>query len=261
MSSKPKKTKRKLSLNKIAKSFSENLETFAYRRLPGSLMEALSRYFRLEMVGFEHFPKTGPVIIIPNHSGFAGLDAMILAHQIYKKTGRVARVLTHFFWFTTQLTAIPAQKLGFIKANMENGLKILRKKQPILLFPEGEQGNFKASSNAYDLQEFKRGFIRLAILTGAPILPTLIIGAEETHINLRELRLPKALLNLPFPLPLNLIPLPARWHIEFLPPIHLPYGPESADDNDLMHELAEEIRERMQKALNKSLKKRGSVYF
>ena len=52
-------------------------------------------------------------------------------------------------------------------------------------------GNFKASSNRYHLQEFKRGFIRMALLTKAPIIPTLIIGAEETHINLKQLKLAK----------------------------------------------------------------------
>jgi len=102
-------------------------------------------------------------------------------------------VLTHHLWFLTKTTAIPANKLGFIEATSENGLKALKKNQLVVLFPEGEYGNFKPSSKAYQLQEFKRGFIRMALATNSPIIPTLILGAEETHVNLSRLKLTKFL--------------------------------------------------------------------
>ena len=67
----------------------------------------------------------------------------------------------------------------------------------IILFPEGEKGNFKPSRKSYELQEFKRGFVRMALETQSPIIPTLVIGAEETHINLSQLKLPKYRVILP----------------------------------------------------------------
>jgi len=221
----------------------------------------MSKYFRLEVEGLEHIPRRGPVVITANHSGFTGLDAMLLAHQIRSATGRQPRVLTHFAWFLSKYTSAAMQKFGFIEATMTNGLEILKKNQPIIIFPEGEHGNFKASSKAYDLQEFKRGFIRMAITAQAPIVPVLIIGSEESHINLKQFKLGRRWRGLSFPLPLNIIPLPAKWRIKFLPPILLPYPATSAEDNNLAREIAEEIRERMQKALNQQLKDRGSVYF
>jgi hypothetical protein len=62
------------------------------------------------------------------------------------------------------------------------------------------------------------------------------------------------------PLPLNIIPLPAKWIIKFLPAIHLPYKPEAQNDRELVHEIAEEIRESMQRALSAEVKKRESVF-
>jgi 1-acyl-sn-glycerol-3-phosphate acyltransferase len=100
----------------------------------------------------------------------------------------------------------------------------------------------------------------MALETQSPIIPALIIGAEETHINLSRLKFTKFLRGLVIPLPLNIIPLPAKWKILFLPPIYLPYKPEAATNNNLVHEIASEIQEKMQKALRNEIKKRKSVY-
>lgn len=236
-------------------------EKLLYKALPRLMMEIMTKYFRLKIEGEEFLPKKGSGIIIPNHSGYAGFDAFILSFHIHQITKRVAKVLTHPLWFWTDTTSIPATKLGFYEATTENGMKFLKQKDMIILFPEGEQGNFKPSHKSYRLQEFRRGFVRMAIKTQSPIIPTIIIGAEETHINLSQLKFTKYLRGLVLPLPLNILPLPAKWKVKFLEPIHLPYKPEQADDIELVHELASDIRERMQAAMTEELKKRDSVYF
>lgn len=185
---------------------------------------------------------------------------MVLAYILQQETKRIPRVMTHHLWFLTEKTALPAQKMGFIEATFENGLSLLKKNHMVVLFPEGEQGNFKPSTQRYQLQEFKRGFVRMALKTGAPIVPTLVIGAEETHINLQQLKFSKFLRGLVLPLPLNVIPLPAKWKIVFQKPIQLPFGPEKVNDSEICHDLANEIQESMQKKLNKELKNRKSSY-
>ena len=220
----------------------------------------MRKYFRVQVEGLEHLPRTDPFIVAPNHSGFSGLDALILMHEIQRSTGRLPKVLAHRFWFLTKATAVPAKRLGFVQASMSNGVRELKKNHIIIIFPEGEQGNFKPTSRAYQLQEFKRGFVRMAVQTGAPIIPTMIIGAEETSINLDQLKLPRVLKGAILPLPLNLLPLPAKWKIKFLPPIVLPYKVESARDNDLMHEIAEDIQDQVQDHLRAEVRARKSIF-
>ncbi|MCB9025518.1 MAG: acyltransferase family protein [Bdellovibrionaceae bacterium] len=232
-----------------------------YKAIPQFFMELMAKYFRLNVEGVENLPKEGPVIVTPNHSGFSGLDAMLLSYLIHQQTSRAAWVLTHHFWFLTKATSIPAHKLGFIEATKKNGKDYLKKKQIIVLFPEGEYGNFKPTTKAYRLQEFKRGFVRLALETQSPIIPTIVIGAEETHINLRSLKFTKYLRGMVLPLPLNFLPLPAKWKIRFLEPIKLPYKPEAAKDKELVHEIANDIRGKMQAAITEELQKRESIYF
>ena len=235
-------------------------ERIAYREMPRFLMEFARRYFRLEVEGLEHIPRRGAGILTPNHSGFSGFDSFLLANEVNRATGRLPRILTHKFWFLTKATSVPAEKVGFIEATTANGLQQLGKNNLVILFPEGEDGNFKPTSNRYHLQEFKRGFIRMALEQQCPIIPVLIIGAEETHINLAKLGLPRIFGGATIPLPLNLIPLPAKWYIKFLPPIHLPYNADARNDRELVNEIAGEIRETMQQALSDEVRNRQSVF-
>lgn len=243
---------------KIFDLLSLDRETLLYRVMPHFMLEIMRKYFRLETEGIENIPKRGAAVIIPNHSGYSGFDAMLLSHEIFRGANRIPRVMTHHLWFLTETTAIPAQKMGFIEASTENGIRLLKKNNIVVLFPEGESGNFKPTLERYQLQEFKRGFIRMALKTQAPLVPTLILGAEETHINLSQLKFTKFLKGTVLPLPLNILPLPVKWKIKFLEPIKLPYKPEAAEDTELVREIAQEIQEKMQKALNKELKRRGS---
>ncbi|MES2767907.1 MAG: lysophospholipid acyltransferase family protein [Bdellovibrionota bacterium] len=235
-------------------------ETLLYRVMPKFLMELIRKYLRLEIEGLEHIPKKGRALLIPNHSGYSGFDALLLGHEISHRAKRIPRVLTHRLWFITEKTSIPAHKLGFFEATTKNGLDLLGRNNLVVLFPEGEKGNFKATKHRYRLQEFRRGFVRMALQTQSPIIPVLIIGAEETHINLKQLKFTKYLIGSALPLPLNIIPLPAKWKIKFLEPIHLPFKPEAANDTDLVHEIASDIQDRMQEELNKELAKRDYVF-
>ncbi len=235
-------------------------DAMLYRALPHFFMELMEKYFRISVEGTENLLAKGGGLIAPNHSGYAGLDAMLLSHLVHKNTGRIAKVMTHHFWFLTKTTSVPAQKLGFVEATKKNGLDFLKKKHLVVLFPEGEHGNFKPTSKAYRLQEFKRGFVRMALQTKQPIIPTIIIGAEETHINLKQLKFTKYLRGTVLPLPLNVLPLPAKWKIVFLEPIYLPHKPEAANDAELVHEISTDIRERMQNAINKELRGRDSIF-
>lgn len=235
-------------------------DTLIFRVLPRFLLEIMRKYFRLEIEGVENIPRRGAVVLAPNHSGYSGFDAILLGHIVQQEAKRVPRVLTHHFWFLTETTAIPANKMGFTEATYENGVNALKKGNAIVLFPEGEQGNFKPTSERYQLQEFKRGFVRMALEAQCPIVPVVVLGAEETHINLKKLKFTKFLKGTVIPLPLNVIPLPAKWRIRFLEPITLPYKPEAINDSELMNEIAQDIQEKMQTAIEEELQKRGHAF-
>src|SRR5262249_58856656 len=69
-------------------------------------------------------------------------------------------------------------KSGAVRASQENGERLLRKGELVGVFPEGVKGVGKHFRDRYQLARFGRGgFVRLALRTGAPIVPVAVVGA------------------------------------------------------------------------------------
>lgn len=232
-------------------------EELAYRVLPFFLLELINRYLRVKTVGARHLPDRGPCIIVANHSGFMGFDALMLGHQVFQHTRRLPHIIAHKLWFFRPEISVHAEKLGLVPATFENGLKTLETGECLILFPEGEEGNFKPTRNRYRLRRFRRGFVRLALMTGAPIIPAIVIGAEETNITLGQIRWAKDVLGIIIPIPLNVIPLPVKWKIKFLKPIQIPQDIEKATDIQYVTKISRRIRIQLQHEIHAELKKRG----
>lgn len=248
------------AVNRALEITGHTREDIAYKVLPFFLLDLFTRYLRVKCEGSEKIPKEGPCIVIANHSGFMGFDALMLGHQIFLKMKRVPRIIAHKLWFIHPDISVHASKMGMIPATLDNGLKILEKDNILLLFPEGEEGNFKPTRLRYHLRKFRRGFVRIALKTGAPIVPALVIGAEETNITLSQIRWAKQLFGIIIPVPLNVVPLPVKWHIRFLDPIYLEKNPEKADDIAYVTKLSRQIRHQLQRELNKSLRNRNHIF-
>ena len=237
--------------------FRKGLSSVLRKGLLTRILDAMRSYTRLSTEGIEHIPRKGPVIIVPNHSGVWGWDAMVLQNEILKKAKRIPRTMLHKFWFQNKNLRQIAEQLAFIPQDFKKALKVLRRNNLLLLFPEAEAGNFKPSTKMYQLQPFNPGFISLAILSKAYIVPCCILGAEESHLNLGTLDWAEKLFGARIPLPLNIIPFPVKWDLVFLPPLSLAkYGREDSRKEKFLIEAAENIRMRIQQRINKELVKR-----
>ena len=258
-----------MSLSEIEKKFSspkqkellqKGLAVVLKKGLLARGMDSIRSYTRLSTEGIENIPRTGPVIVIPNHSGTWGWDGMVLQNEILKKVKRIPRTMLHNFWFQNEALGDVARQLGFIPQDFKKALRILRRNKLLLLFPEAEAGPFKPSTKMYHLQSFNPGFISLAILSKASIVPCCVLGAEETHLNLGTVKWPEKLLGIKVPLPVNIIPFPAKWNLIFLPPISLEkYGRKDSRNEKFLIEAAENIRLLIQQRINKELVKRDAL--
>lgn len=248
------------AVDRALKASGLSREELAYRVLPSFFLELITRYLRVKTEGAQYLPKKGPCIIIANHSGFMGFDALMLGHQVFHATKRIPHIIAHKLWFMRPEISVHAEKFGLIPATYENGLKMLEKGESLLLFPEGEEGNFKPTSYRYRLRRFRRGFVRLALATGAPIIPAVVVGAEETNITLSQIRWAKELVGIIIPVPLNVVPLPAKWKIKFLKPIKIEKDEEKLQDMAYVTKRSRQIRSQLQRALHAQLKKRKTVF-
>ena len=206
----------------------------------------------------------GPVILVANHSGALPFDGPMVQQALCRERADLheARWLVEDQIFHAPFLGTLGNRLGAIRACPENALRLLAEARPLIVFPEGVQGIGKVFRERYQLKRFGRGgFVKIALRTGAPIVPVAVVGAEESMPVLYKL--PGSFFGVPYlPVtPLGPLPLPARWSIRFGEPIELG-GASEEDEHDLprVQRLTERTRESIQGMLTALLKERPSVF-
>ncbi len=240
------------------------------------LLEFLYKsYFRVEARGLGHIPDEGRALIVSNHSGTLPYDGAMIMHAVKHEHSahREVRPLVEDFVFHFPYLGTLMNRIGGVRACPENAERLLAQDQLVAVFPEGIKGIGKLFSERYQLQRFGRGgFIKLALLADAPIIPTAVIGAEEIHPLLTKVTwlaksfgIPYLPITPTFPLlgPVGLLPLPTKWFIVFGEPLYFntEYGPDGANDRILVNKLAEQVRSRIQSMVDEVLPQRKSVLF
>jgi 1-acyl-sn-glycerol-3-phosphate acyltransferase len=160
--------------------------------------------------------------------------------------------------------------MGEVRACPENAERLLSRDEIVCVFPEGIKGVGKLFRDRYRLARFGRGgFIRLALRTGAPVVPVSVVGAEEIYPNLFRLDFVGRPVGLPyFPVtpffpalgPLGTVPLPTKWWIDFGTPIVFEHGPGIAERPMIVNELADRVRTALQTMIDSRLARRGDLF-
>jgi 1-acyl-sn-glycerol-3-phosphate acyltransferase len=219
------------------------------------------QYWRVSVEGVDQVPR-GASILVANHSGALPYDGLVMAQALLRERPDLqeARWLVEDQVFHAPMLGTLFNRLGAVRASPENALRLLDERRPLVVFPEGYQGASKPFAERYRLKRFGRGgFVKLALRTGAPIVPVAIVGAEETSPLLG--RIPGGFLGFPS-LPLTAPgPLPAKWTIRFGEPLTMDgLPPEAADDLGEVQRLTERTRESIQAMLQALLRERRSVF-
>jgi 1-acyl-sn-glycerol-3-phosphate acyltransferase len=210
------------------------------RRLAGMLRPILKGYFRSEVRGLDNIPP-GKALVVANHSGgFFALDIQILGVHFYERLGyrRPMYTLSHNLIFT-RINSWFLARTGFIRATHDNALQALRNGAVVVTFPGGDYDAYRPTlrQNVIDFAG-RTGYVRAALDAGAPLVPAVSIGLQETQLFLargtrlaRWLGLKRRLRTDIFPIafgfpfgfigaPLNL-PLPSKVIIQMLEPIDI----------------------------------------
>jgi glycerol-3-phosphate dehydrogenase (NAD(P)+) len=138
-------------------------------------------YFRLQRIGTHHLPKEGPLLLAPNHRSFS--DPFFMGVCIRRRLRFVAKVeLFDKRWKARLLVALGAFPIRRGEADeqaMETARIILEQGGAVVIFPEGTR------VRPGPLAEPRSGIGRLALETGAPIVPVAIKGTEDIRAGWR----------------------------------------------------------------------------
>ncbi|MBF0551232.1 MAG: acyltransferase family protein [Deltaproteobacteria bacterium] len=231
-------------------------------------------FWRVTATGVENVPAEGRALLVANHSGVLPWDGgmIFMAIQEEHPSPRYVRCL-HLSWFTDLPFISPIlPRIGQVQALPENGERLLNQDQLVAVFPEGLKGVGKPFKYRYQLARFGRGgFVNLALKTNSPIIPVSVVGAEEIHPNLYNMKTLGSLLGFPYlPItptfpwlgPLGFIPLPTKWYIHFDTAIPIPemaYRP--SEQPLLVSKISAQVRDTIQNNIYDRLKTRRSVFW
>lgn len=136
-------------------------------------------YFRLARAGREHGRVDGGLIVAANHRSF--LDPFVIGAALpwRRPMSYVAKI--ELFerrwqgWLLSRLGAFPIRRGESDEEAMETARRLVLRGGAVCIFPEGTRirGGTLASP--------KRGVGRLALQTGAPVLPTAVFGSEHVR--------------------------------------------------------------------------------
>jgi glycerol-3-phosphate dehydrogenase (NAD(P)+) len=134
-------------------------------------------YFRMQRIGLEYIPTSGPVIIASNHRSF--LDPFVIGTMARRPMYYMAK--KELFnrrwqaWILNALGAFPVDRGASDEQNIETARAILARGGIVLIFPEGTRIRPGALGRPH------RGVGRLALQTGAPVVPVAVIGTEDVR--------------------------------------------------------------------------------
>lgn len=147
----------------------------------GILQPFFHLYFRMSRIGREHIPQEGPVIFAANHRSF--LDPFVIATLARRPIYFVAKkeLFSNRFlaWILNSLGAFPIDRGASDADAMATAREILERGDGVLIFPEGTR------TRPGSLGTPKRGVGRLALETGAPVVPVAVIGTEDIRNGIR----------------------------------------------------------------------------
>jgi 1-acyl-sn-glycerol-3-phosphate acyltransferase len=200
-------------------------------------------FFKVRVEGIEHVPPNGPAILAFNH--VSSLDGPVLAIEVARRIRRETRFLVaaeffakrRFGWILRTYDQIPIRRgAGDVNA-LEEAVATIRQGALAAIAPEGTVND----DGAVGLQRIRAGTARVALPTGAPIVPVGIWGTQRRwpRSGLRHGR-----------------PFRPRLGIVFGPPI-LPTGDVASQDD--VADLSERLGSRIQRQVDRAMELTGDA--
>jgi 1-acyl-sn-glycerol-3-phosphate acyltransferase len=161
--------------------------------------------WRVRAIGVENVPRTGPLVLAPNH--FSQMDHFFVGLCLRRKIRFMAKsqlfgppVLTYIY---KHGGVFPIRRGHHDEKAIETARILVEQEEMLLIYAEGGR------SRSQELGEPKPGIGRIALETGAPIVPVAIKGSERAR-QWKKLRFPKTTVQFGKPLTFPVEGAPGR---------------------------------------------------
>jgi 1-acyl-sn-glycerol-3-phosphate acyltransferase len=159
------------------RSLERGVNPVLYRVVRALFVPFFLVYFRMQRVGREHLPRTGPLLLASNHRSFLDPFAIgtLVRRPVYYMAKRELFEKRWQAWALNALGAFPIDRGAGDGDAMATARAILARGDCVVVFPEGTR------VRPGPLAEPRRGIGRLALETGAPVAPVAVIGSDAVR--------------------------------------------------------------------------------
>lgn len=160
-----------------AKTLRRGVNVPLYLLAKAILVPSFRLLLRLQGIGGEDMPRSGPLLLASNHRSF--LDPLVIGvlmrRPIYYVAKRELFRRRWQAWLLGSLGAFPIDRGASDEEAMATAKQILLRGDCVLIFPEGTR------VRPGPLGAPRRGVGRLALETGAPVMPVAVLGTEQVR--------------------------------------------------------------------------------
>lgn len=220
------------------------------------------KYFDVHVFGIEHVPDQGRAMIVGNHSGGWALDGLMTATALFldKEPPRLGQGMAERFMGRIPLLALYTQRTGNFTGLPENAIHLLESDRLLMVYPEGAKGTEKLYHQRNTLVDFGTGFLRMALRTNTPVIPTAFVGGGDaipTVVNLYALAKRVGVPYIPVT-PWGLaLPRPTTLQIYFGEPMR--FDGKGNEEDVVIHRWVEEVKARIRSMIDRGLRDRPGL--
>ena len=203
-------------------------------------------FFTTRVFGIEHIPTRGRAMLIGNHSGGIPIDGtIVLGSTVFEMDPpRLAQGMVEKYVSKLPFMSWWATRAGQFTGLPEHAIRLLEQERLLLVFPEGARGAGKLFEERYDLVRFGTGFLRLALQTGAPIVPFAFVGGGDAFPTVANLYRAAKAIGAPYiPIPRYGIPYIRRTSCELYYGPPLTFEGDGTEGEARIRDMVEEVKE------------------
>ncbi len=174
-------------------------------------------YFTVTIHGIDRVPARGRTILVGNHSGGFAVDGMMVWASMFleRDPPRLVHGMAERFMNRMPFASMYTSRTGTFTGTPEMALNLLGQERALLVFPEGARGTAKLYGDRNTLVRFGTGFMRLALQSGAPIVPFAFLGGGDAVPTVLNLKTLGRLVGVPYlPVTPYILPIPRPVKLE-----------------------------------------------
>ena len=149
--------------------------TAAYRAAAVVVKPLMRGWFRIRVLGAEHLPPSGPLILAANHR--SNMDPVLLAAAVRRPVVFMAKAelfVVPLGWLLRSIGQFPVRRGGIDRDALARTRAVLAAGGVLGLFPEGTRG-------AGDFMSMHEGLAWVLLRERCPVLPVAIFGTERVR--------------------------------------------------------------------------------